>query len=166
MTGEKLSAEFCKSPNSDTDSENIQLGNLTKVSHGVIHMHESYGNESFTLCTVTFKGNGNGVIIFNHQRQNVTQGACLINRTIDDTIYSGPCSKQRVSFSSMTKITLIKAKHVQPSFVIYFKGMFERKCLTFDNTSHYYKSRVIVAGSPTNSIGYRWSHFAFRLVGL
>ena len=34
MTGEKLSAEFCKSPNSDTDAENIQLGNLTKVSDG------------------------------------------------------------------------------------------------------------------------------------
>ena len=68
MTGEKLSAEFCKSPNSDTVSENIQLGNLTKVSHGVIHMHESYGNESFALCTVTFNGSGDGVIIFNHKR--------------------------------------------------------------------------------------------------
>ena len=133
MTGEKLSAEFCKSPNSDTDSENIQLGNLTKVSHGVIYMHESYGNESFAMCTVTFKGSGDGVIIFNHQRQKAIKGACLINRTIDDTIYSGPCSEQRVSFSSMTKITLIKAEHVQPSFVIYFKGMFEGKCLTFDN---------------------------------
>ena len=124
-TDEIHSAEFCKSPNSDTDAENIKLRSLTKMNHGMIQMPQSYGNESYTECIVTFKGVQSGVIILNHQRQNCSNGPCLLDRVINNTIHEGPCPEQRIYFESMTMITLVKSQEVQPNFVIYFKGMFK-----------------------------------------
>ena len=104
LTGanEKLSAQFCKSLNESLQiyEEEIKLTNMNKVNHGHIRMHENYVNQSITRdCSVTFSGSTNGVIVFHHQRlSNSTSGLCLRDTVINDTIYEGPCSDQRVFF--------------------------------------------------------------------
>ena len=95
------------------------------MNHGMIQMPQSYGKESYTECIVTFKGVQSGVIILNHQRQNGSNGPCLLDRVINNTIHEGPCPEQRIYFEAMTKITLVKSQEVQPNFVIYFKGMYK-----------------------------------------
>ena len=120
MTHEAHYAEFCKSLDS---ASKIELENMDTVSGGAIHMPGSYGNHTKSKrCVVTFSGQGNGIIIFNHQRLNAANGPCLIQKLIDIEIHEGPCLEQRVYFRRETEITLIIGEPVQPGFVIYFKG--------------------------------------------
>ena len=139
MTHEAHSAEFCKSLDSASSNTEIELENMDTVSAGAIHMPVSYGNHTKSKhCVVTFSGQGNGIIIFNHQRLNSANGPCLKQKTIDNEIHDGPCLEQRVYFRQETKITLIIGEPVLPGFVIYFKGTLQyavpsmsRNCLPF-----------------------------------
>ena len=102
----------------------IQLANMNKVNHGHVHMPESYVGQNMTRpCVVTFYGSDNGVIIFTHQRlSNATSGQCLQDRIINDTIYQGPCSEQRVYFSKVTTIVLAVENPIQNDFILHFTG--------------------------------------------
>ena len=123
MTHKAHSAEFCKSLDSASNNTKIELENMDTVSGGMIHMPVSYGNHTKSKrCVVTFSGQGNGIIIFNHQRLNAANGPCLIQKLIDIEIHEGPCLEQRVYFRRETEITLVIGEPVQPGFVIYFKG--------------------------------------------
>ena len=131
----KLSAQFCKSINVNLIyEEEIQLTNMNKVNHGHIRMPESHVNQSITRsCSVTFSGSANGIIIFHHQRlSNATRGQCLKDGVINEDIYEGPCSDQRVHFSSVTTITLSVRKPIQDNFILHFTGI---ESLTHD-TGH------------------------------
>ena len=126
MINVKLTAEFCRSPGSNSDEEEIVLGDIEKVKQGTIHMPTSYGNRSDPgQCIVTIRGIGDSVIIFSHKRQNAANGPCLRQTVIDDAIHEGPCSEQRVPFRGITEIILRENRLVQPAFIIHFTGMFE-----------------------------------------
>ena len=132
---EKLSAQFCKSISVNLKyKEEIQLTNMNKVNHGHIRMPESHVNQSITRsCNVTFTGSANGIIIFHHQRlSNATRSLCLKDGVINDDIYEGPCSDQRVHFSKVTTIALAVAKPIQDNFILHFTGI---EKLAHDNKS-------------------------------
>ena len=126
-SNEKLSAQFCNSLNEGLQryEEEIQLTNMNKVNHGHIRMPEDYAYQSITReCWVTFSGSADGIIVFHHQRlSNATSGLCLRATVINDTIYEGQCSDQRVYFSRVKKIALIIGKPIQDSFILHFTGM-------------------------------------------
>ena len=99
---------------------------MNKVNHGHIRMPENYVNQSITSrdCSVTFSGSTNGVIVFHHQRlSNSTSGLCLRDTVINDTIYEGPCSDQRVFFSRVKKIALAIGRPIKDDFILHFTGM-------------------------------------------
>ena len=107
---------------------------MNKVNHGHIRMPESHVNQSITrFCNVTFSGSANGIIVFHHQRlSNATRGLCLKDGVINDDIYEGSCSDQRVHFSKVTTITLSVRKPIQDNFILHFTGI---EKLAHDNKS-------------------------------
>ena len=133
LVKEKLSAQFCKTINIKLKyEEEIQVTNMNEVSHGHIRMPESHVNQSITrFCNVTFSGSANGIIVFHHQRlSNATRGLCLKDGVINDDIYEGSCSDQRVHFSKVTTITLSVRKPIQDNFILHFTGIEKLTCNT------------------------------------
>ena len=133
-------------------------------------MPGSYGNHTKSKhCVVTFSGQGNGIIIFNHQRLNAANGPCLRQNTIGNEIHDGPCLEQRVYFRRETEITLIIGEPVQPGFVIYFKGTPPSmlwNCLSFSsiglNTTLLVATRTLSRPWPQMRTDQNISHYAFE----
>ena len=123
LSNKRLHAEFCKSPDPNSESRLIQLENMDRVREGALHMPESYGNSTNPEpCVVTLRGPRYGLIIFRHKRLNAASGPCLKGNVISDNIEEGPCPEQREHFSGVIDIALIVGKRFQPGFVIYFTG--------------------------------------------
>ena len=117
---------------------------MNKVNHGHIRMPEDYAYQSITReCWVTFSGSADGIIVFHHQRlSNATSGLCLRATVINDTIYEGQCSDQRVYFSRVKKIALVIGIPIQDSFILHFTGMEKWLTMQFRVQKFRYKTQL------------------------